>query len=207
VRFLDNLVGRLLDLSRLEEGRFMLWREPCELLSFARSTVERLEGVTGPRRVVVRGLPAVAEVDRLALDRILENLLTNATKFSPSGRPVVVDVGDGPDGPRISVRDHGSGIAPDERDLIFESFYRSPDTMAPGTGLGLSVVRRLVELHHGTVQVEDAVPGARFVVTFPPPRSGIVLPEGRGGSKAPRRPEDIAPAIVTLPEATGTEAS
>ena len=207
VRFLDDLVERLLDLSRLEEGRFMLWREPCDLLTFSQSTVDRLEGVMGRRRVAVRGEPAVAEVDRLALDRILENLLTNAAKFSPSGRPVSVEVGNGADGPRISVRDHGPGIPPDERSLIFESFYRSPDTMAPGTGLGLSVVRRLVELHGGTVRVEDARPGARFVVTFPTPRDGTAAPEGRGASTAPRRPEQIAPAVIVLPEATGTEAS
>jgi signal transduction histidine kinase len=206
VRFLDDLVARLLDLSRLEEGRFMLWREPCELLSFTRSTVGRLEGLLGPRQVVVRGEPALAEVDRLALDRILENLLTNAAKFSPARRPVVLHVGHGPAGPRISVRDHGPGIPHDERGLIFESFYRSPDTMAPGTGLGLSVVRRLVELHEGTVRVEDAGPGARFVVTFPQPREGIVLPEGVGASGAPSRPEDIAPATIRIPDATGSEA-
>ena len=183
----------------------MLWREPCELLSFTRSTVERLEGLLGPRQVVVRGEPALAEVDRLALDRILENLLTNAAKFSAARRPVVLNVGHGPAGPRISVRDHGPGIPHDERGLIFESFYRSPDTMAPGTGLGLSVVRRLVELHEGTVRVEDAGPGARFVVTFPQPRDGIVLPEGVGASGAPSRPEDIAPATIRIPDATRSE--
>ena len=168
VRFLDDLVGRLLDLSRLEEGRFQLWRERVELLGLVRGTALRMEPMLRGHPVHVSGAPTVAEADRVAVDRIVENLLSNAAKFSPSGTPIEVTVSLEEDGAIVSVRDHGRGVPETDREAVFERYFRSARTAAaPGTGIGLAVVRQLAELHGGSAWVEDASPGARFVVRLP----------------------------------------
>ena len=185
VRFLDELVGRLLDLSRLEEGRFQLWRERVELLELVRATALRVEPLLDGHPVRVEGTPAVAEADRVAVDRIVENLLSNASKFAPMGTPIEVTVERSPDGDGvlIRVRDHGRGVPEADREAIFERYYRSAGTSAPGTGIGLAVVRQLAELHGGSAWVEDASPGARVVVRLPAPavdRDADGLVDGSG---------------------------
>ena len=168
VRFLDDLVARLLDLSRLEEGKFQLWRERVELLGLVRATARRMEPLLEGHPVQVSGASAVVEADRVAVDRIVENLLSNAVKFAPSATPVEVTIERDDEDVRISVRDHGSGVPEEDREAVFERYFRSTgNALAPGTGIGLAVVRQLAELHGGSAWVEDAAPGARFVVRLP----------------------------------------
>lgn len=103
-----------------------------------------------------------------AIERAVDNLLDNAQKWSPPGRTIEVEVGSG----RVAVRDHGPGIPEDERELVFDRFYRSAAARAePGSGLGLSIVKQVAEDHGGSVFV-DGAPGGGAVVGFTIPLAG-----------------------------------
>lgn len=121
-------------------------------------------------RVVTDG-PAPVTIDSHALDRVATNLLTNAVRYAPPGTTVTVTVERDGAQVRLSVADEGAGVPSEERDLIFEPFYRGagPATLRHrGSGIGLAVVRRLVERAGGSVAVRDtAGGGACFVVTLP----------------------------------------
>jgi signal transduction histidine kinase len=111
--------------------------------------------------------------DRQRLEQVLINLLSNAHKYSPSGSPVEVRVARSArsDGHReclVSVRDNGPGIPEDERELIFERFYRSTihrQDRTPSTGLGLPIARKVAEMHGGRLWVEPA-PGGGSIFTL-----------------------------------------
>lgn len=111
------------------------------------------------------------EGDEAMLERAVSNLVSNAVKFSPAGTPVQIVVGtetaaDGSQSLVMSVRDGGPGIAPEERDRVFDRFHRSDAARAlPGSGLGLSIVQQIVERHRGEVFVNDA-PGGGAEVGF-----------------------------------------
>lgn len=108
-----------------------------------------------------------------ALERAVDNLLDNAQKWSPPGRPIEVVVGAG----RVAVRDHGPGIPVDERELVFDRFYRSASARSePGSGLGLSIVKQVAEDHGGSVFV-DGPPEGGAIVGFTIPSAGRLSPD------------------------------
>jgi two-component system sensor histidine kinase KdpD len=128
-------------------------------------------GETSDRQISVSA-PGSAEsyeasVDAVRIEEVVVNLLDNATKYSPAGTPIDVELTSTPEAIRIAVRDHGPGIVGEERMRIFEPFHRSSPT-APGVGLGLHIAREIVELHGGTLTLETPENGgSRFVVTMP----------------------------------------
>ena len=102
--------------------------------------------------------------------RVLENLLENALAYSPAPSPVRVGAATTESALNMWVEDEGPGIPPEDRERIFEKFYRgdSSSKMPSGTGLGLAVTREIVRFHNGRVWVEDVIPhGARFVISLP----------------------------------------
>jgi two-component system, NtrC family, sensor histidine kinase GlrK len=112
---------------------------------------------------------------RSQLRLALENLLTNAIKHAPDGTSIEIDVAANEGGCELSVRDRGRGVAAHERRLIFEPFVRGTEAEelgARGTGIGLSIVQETILSHNGTVEVEDAEPGARFKMAWPRPLDG-----------------------------------
>jgi two-component system sensor histidine kinase MprB len=162
---LSVLVTEIVDLAsdRYSEDPI----EPVSLAAVAEVSVERarrrregaIELTTSSSPVM--GRPA-------ALERAIDNLLDNAQKWDGSGGPIEVRVDDG----RVTVRDHGVGIPVEERDLIFDRFYRSASARSePGSGLGLSIVKQVAEDHGGSVIVE-AAPGGGAVVGFEIPLAG-----------------------------------
>ncbi|MEU9003620.1 sensor histidine kinase [Streptomyces sp. NPDC048551] len=142
----------------------------------AREAADRCRRRTG-RTVTVTADGAVPVRARpRAVRRCLDNLLSNALKFSPGDTPVGVHI----EGTRLSVRDRGPGIAPGERDAVFDRFYRGPRTQAvPGSGLGLAIVHDLVTADGGTV-FATAAPGGGAEVGFrlPPHDRAARLPAG-----------------------------
>jgi signal transduction histidine kinase len=175
------LVEDLLLLARLDRQR-PLDRAPVDLLALAADAVTDARAVAPDRPVELvvdgEGGPAGALVvlgDDQQLRQVLANLVDNALRHTPPGRPVEVRVGaadlDGRPGAAVEVVDHGPGLTPEQAERVFERFYRADPARsgaAGGTGLGLSIVAALVAVHGGTVGV-DSVPGrgARFRVLLP----------------------------------------
>ena len=167
---METLLRELLELSRV--GRVMNPPEAVPLDALARHAVGILHGrlkAAGVRVEVRPGLPTV-HGDRTRLLEVLQNLIENAVKFrSGQGEPVV-EVGSrpGPDGPVVFVRDNGVGIDPRYHERVFALFERL-DPRVEGTGVGLALVKRIVEVHGGRVWVESegAGKGATFCFTLP----------------------------------------
>ena len=170
-RRLGRLVAQLLDLSRLEAGQLPLHREHVALGDFIdvvlREARPHADGVT-LSAAVPADLGIDADPERL--HQVLTNLLDNAVRHSPPGGHVVVRAERTAAGVRLLVSDEGPGIAPTERERVFERFTRTDSARATadgGSGLGLSITRWLVELHGGSVHVADAAPGCTLVVDLP----------------------------------------
>jgi two-component system sensor histidine kinase MprB len=160
---MSNLVGDLVELARDEP-----LRRAVEKVDLA-EVVDR--AVARARR---RGTGLTFEVDcepwwvtgeSASLERAVTNLLDNAVKWSPPGGTVTIRLNHG----TLSVDDEGPGIAEDDREHVFERFYRSDESRSmPGSGLGLSIVRQVTERHSGTVRVEEsAAGGTRIVMQLP----------------------------------------
>jgi PAS domain S-box-containing protein len=175
-RLQARLIGDLLDVSRIVAGTLDIERVPVSLAPVVEDAVASLHHEAELKQVQVRtrlpaDLPPVLG-DAQRLQQIVLNLVSNAIKFTPAGGRVDVDVR--ADGARIvlSVRDTGCGIEPDRLAGVFDRFRRSENSGGqanPGLGLGLAIVRHLVERHGGAVRAESAGPGqgALFTVDLP----------------------------------------
>ncbi|GHG88828.1 ATP-binding protein [Comamonas sp. JC664] len=169
---LGQLLHNLLDLSRLSSGKLTLDVAPVDLAELVHEVAERFSeqaADAGCKLELDMEPGLVGRWDRLRLDRVVTNLLSNALKFG-KGHPVEIQVEPaGMARARLVVRDHGEGIAPEAQRRIFERFERElSGGKHSGFGLGLYIVRQLVEAHGGTIRVES-VPGegATFTVELP----------------------------------------
>jgi len=172
---LNNSIGALLDLSRLEAHAWEPRRELYELSDIIAAGIDVLP--THLRQNVVLELPEetpIVDVDFVQWVRVVQNLLENAVLYAGDEAPVTIGARAWNDGVRMWVEDRGPGIAQEERDAVFEKFYRGSRASgrAPsGTGLGLAITREIVRSHGGTIRVEDVTPhGARFVIALPASR-------------------------------------
>jgi len=168
---LTGSINALLDLSRLESAAWEPKKEWFELADVLWSAVSKIPQKQKPRIEVSLpdSLPMVC-VDFVQMARAVENLLTNALTYSPQDSPVKMGVSLDAGTVAIWVEDEGQGIRPDEREKIFEKFYRgaSSSRSTSGTGLGLAVAREIIRFHGGRIWVEDVIPhGARFVISLP----------------------------------------
>lgn len=169
---LERLVEDLLSTSRMEHGEFSVRPEPTDVAHVVERAVEDLASASG--RTVSQhasGRPVRAMCDPARLQQIVANLLSNADKYSPAGKPVVVHVQHRPDEVEIAVQDFGSGIPAEQQGEIFEPFRRLGDHLTRrtrGCGLGLHIARRLVESMNGRIWLESRVDeGSTFHVTVP----------------------------------------
>lgn len=179
VRQMNRLIGDLLDLSRLQTGRFTVEKEPIDLASATRAAVSNRLGAGGEQRVLLRAPDSVmvdADPDRIA--QVLGNLLSNALKYSPPGSEVAVTVEDRGEEVVVSIADRGIGVAADEIPLLFRPYsrvYRS-QSHAKGVGLGLFISKGIVEAHGGRLWVESPGPGrgSTFHFALPTRRAAVV---------------------------------
>ena len=171
---LVQMVNELLDLARIEGGGRLDMVDGVDVGRLAESSVERLrlfaerQGVT-LAVTVEPGTPRI-RVDEARLGQVILNLVHNAVKFSPDGGEVRVTVDHTPDAVQVAVVDHGIGIAPADRDRVFERFYKADRARVRGggTGLGLSIARHIVEGHGGRIRVEsEEGRGSTFSFTIP----------------------------------------
>lgn len=167
---MNGMVLELLDLSRLEAGRVKLRREEFSLAQLARDTLETLspawEG-KGLHWSTSLDAPAVVLADRGRIAQVVENLLTNAAKYTPAGGNIQVEVAQTGQHTTLRVENDCPPIPSGELEQLFEPFYRREDA-APGegTGLGLAIVRQIVQLHGGSCQASATPGGVAFTVTL-----------------------------------------
>ena len=169
---LSELVGNLLDMSRIESGRLRVEPQPADLGALIGAAADLLQKRFPGRRVQMDLAPDLPEawLDPRRIGQVLANLLENAARYAPAASPIVVRAR--PEGKeiRVTVRDHGPGIAPADRALIFEKFYRGPvgARLEGGAGLGLPIARSLVAAHGGRIWLESPPDGgAAFHFTVP----------------------------------------
>jgi signal transduction histidine kinase len=171
IYLLNQLIGRLLDTSQIHSGKLRVEPAPTDLATLVRQVLE-LQPPDDRHRIVCDGPDQLeAHVDPLRLEQVITNLIDNAIKFSPDGGEVTVAVADrGATGIVLSVTDSGLGIPMQLRESVFEKFHQAhPGSSLSGIGLGLFICREIVELHGGSIRIEDADDhGTRVVVTLPP---------------------------------------
>lgn len=184
---MSRMVDDLLDATLIEGGQLQMKPEPFDLADRVRECVA-LHGPVFPAHTItldVPDRPVMIHADPVRIDQVLTNLLTNALKFSPSGSRIDVRVALCANDAMIEVTDRGIGMTRDEMRDLFSPFRRRAPDVAPGLGIGLSVVRRIVEAHGGRIEVEsEPSVGSTFRVTLPR-ESAEAVSGGRSGMSAP----------------------
>ncbi|HEX6124897.1 MAG TPA: ATP-binding protein [Pyrinomonadaceae bacterium] len=173
----SEMISDILFVSRIITGKLEIKREPIDITEILRSVVEMIKPAADAKSIAVRletgGYdPAPVEGDAERLQQVLLNLLTNSTKFTPNGGTITVRLKRAGSTVSIAVEDDGQGINPQFLPYVFERFRQADSTYTRrigGLGLGLAIVRHLVELHGGTVRAYSAGKdrGSTFTVTLP----------------------------------------
>lgn len=172
-----DLINDILDISKMEAGKLELEMLSCSLAEICQSSLQLVKGMAhkkgqniafsiNPADILVKG-------DVRRLKQIMVNLLSNAVKYSPEKGPIGLDVmaDESSQTVRIDIWDKGMGISPDDLKRLFQPFVQLDSSLSrqqTGTGLGLALVQRLVDMHGGSIHVESAIgQGSHFIVTLP----------------------------------------
>src|SRR5688572_1748036 len=204
---LTRLVDDLLDVSRVHSGRIALQRETADLNEIARQCLQACQGLVAAQRHKVTFTPAperlAVDADPVRIEQVINNLLTNAIKYTPAGGEIALSVSreppavpGGAEQAVVCVRDSGIGIPRDMLEQVFELFTqgeRQLDRSQGGVGLGLTLVRRLVQMHGGTVTARSEGPGkgSTFEVRLPavPQAAHPAAPDAAPAASAGRSEE------------------
>jgi PAS domain S-box-containing protein len=189
---LEGLIEELLDVAKIRSGKLTLLAEEVNLAHLVREVVERLDGQIKQAKCEISlelDDHIVGLWDYSRIEQIIINLLSNAIKYAP-GKPIEIMATQKDEFARLSIRDYGQGIELEKQKLIFERFERVTSSRnISGLGLGLFIVKQIVEGHLGTVKVNSARgQGSTFVVSLPLmplflPEVGIVLPDQQRTNK------------------------
>jgi len=201
LRNIGRMVNDLLDVSRISHGKIQLHPERVEVTELVARAVDALRATieAGEKEIAVElpTAPVVMVADPVRLEQVIGNLVHNAVKFTPQGGHIFVctAVNDGGTEVAISIRDDGDGIASDALPRVFDRFVQgntSLDRAQGGLGIGLSLVRGLVELHDGTIEAKSDGPGrgSEFIVRLP--LDGLPAPQTQppsavSGASGPQR--------------------
>ena len=187
---MERLVSDLREYVKFETGRLDLHLLPADLVEIAQEALGRAR-MQAPRRAFVSECPAhpvIATVDRDRLGQVLDNLLSNAHKYTPSSAPVTLRVSAEPSVTRVEVIDQGDGIPPAILPRLFDRFYRGEQVgTIPGLGLGLYIARMLIESQGGTIRAASTPgQGTTFIIPLPADaaRSASAVPPAAAGTAA-----------------------
>ncbi|PYR33786.1 MAG: hypothetical protein DMF90_19640 [Acidobacteria bacterium] len=221
---LVRLVDDLLDVTRIATGKIALRREPVTLQSVIDTAVEAVSPAIHAARhefeLIVPDEPLWLEVDAHRIAQVIGNLLTNAAKYTPRGGKITLAVSPDIDQVVIRVKDSGMGIAEDHLPRLFEMFMQAgpAEESKGGLGVGLTLAKRLVELHSGSIEAHSGGlgRGAEFVVRLPlapPPKTMITEQRQPSASERGRRlkvlvvddNDDFVQMLTLAIEGTGHE--
>ena len=181
---LDRLIGQAVEMAQLDAAAVRIDAKPQDAGELIETTVEEMQRLLKDRavEVLVPGdLPQVA-MDRALVHRVLRHLIENAVKYSPAGSPIEIRADRDEYRLRVTVADRGAGIDPSEQPFVFDQFFRGKNQRikATGTGMGLAIVRAIVEAHGGGMELTSAVgKGSQF--TFWLPMQGTEVREQGSG--------------------------
>jgi signal transduction histidine kinase len=178
---MHNLVNELLDAARIESGKLTLHKEPVDLVAYARDVADKNRQRANQKKqdIVFSHNSQSGQIilaDPVRVQEIIDNLISNAIKYSPVGGSIGITVNSysdskGFDFVRFEVSDKGPGLTQEDKKKIFGKFQRlsaQPTGGESSTGLGLSIVKQLVELHNGKIWVESEFgQGSTFIAEFP----------------------------------------
>ena len=200
-RHLLTLINEILDLSRIEAGRYELHEEPVRLTDIAEDChrLLRLKAQSKGLEIVENFAPELSQVwvDQRAVRQICLNLMSNALKFTPKGGRITITVtGTANGGQMMSVRDTGPGIPEEEIPRVLQAFGQGSlahETAEGGTGLGLPIVQNLIELHGGTFELKSELrKGTEAIVTVPSQRVLAAVPPLQPlGQERHRQPDPV----------------
>ncbi len=201
-RHLSRLLDDLLDVARVTAGKIDLQRQPVDLAEIVERSRRGLEagGRVGQHLLDVETTPAWVEGDATRLEQVVTNLLSNAIKYTPEGRSIHLRLLAENGEAVLAIRDEGIGIPPDVLPRVFDLFFqgeRSLDRSEGGMGLGLTLVRQLVEMHGGRVAARSGGPGLGTEVTVRLPLTELPTTAATAATAAPiSRPsaEEATPA-------------
>jgi len=156
---LMNLVTELLDFRKAESGKMTLHVSPGDIVKFCREIFLAFQNLAIAKNIIYNfeTIQPVIEIyfDKVQLEKVLFNLLSNAFKFTPDRGKIILNINQEGHRVQIMVRDNGKGISPADQDGLFTNFYRANPTTSIGTGLGLSLSKSIIELHHGEITFES----------------------------------------------------
>jgi DNA-binding response OmpR family regulator/two-component sensor histidine kinase len=211
-RRLLNLVNQLLDFRNIEERELKLNTAEGDFVAFARDVAESFKDLSERKQIRLEFRSAVrfyfTQFDHDKIERVIFNLLSNAFKFTLKGGIVAfaIERHSSCDGLKIIVTDTGVGIAENDKNLIFERFFRSSTSVAvlnQGSGIGLSITKEFVEMHGGTIEVEsEPGKGTTFTVCLPLKESGheeVIDTQIDADVDSTFQTDDIEAELIDLP--------
>lgn len=173
VQEIQGMIDNLLDVEKLEAGALRLTPGPVDVGEMLRESTDEMRALADAYDIQLEltlpfNLPSSMEADETLLKRVMQNLLSNSIKFTPSGGHILIEAVPTSRELTVSVIDDGPGVPPDQRERIFEKFVQVQGLERRGAGLGLAYCKLAVEVHGGHIWVEDATGGgSRFSFTLP----------------------------------------
>ena len=167
-----RLVQQLLTLARLDPDASKKPMSSIDLAALAQSVREDMAPIAQQKSITISAAVQPAQIDGMedAIRLMITNLTDNAIRYTPQGGRIELHTRTEGNMSVIEVCDNGPGIAPAERQRVFDRFYRALGTKTSGTGLGLAIVKRIVDIHRGNIEILDGLDGrgTTFRLVFPP---------------------------------------
>ena len=171
VNKLEKLISELLDVSKIQSGQLELSIQQFDIDALLSETITSMQ-IVSPLHALVKdgnGGPVIIAADRQRIEQVLINLISNAVKYSPAGKTVVINFTKNEKEVVVAVKDFGIGIPENERENIFERLYRARDISphVSGFGLGLYICRDIIKRHKGKIWIGESTEGTEFLFSIP----------------------------------------